>query len=222
MNPPFTTDQFLDVFARYNRAVWPAQPLFYLLAALVLWLAWRPGRRAGAVIAGALAFLWAWMGVVYHWMFFRAVNPAAAGFAGLFVLQAALLLHAGTVRPRLAFRPRADAAGVAGGVLVAYALVAYPLLGLAFGQAYPRTPTLGLPCPTVIFTLGVLLWAQRVPARMLLIPAAWSLLGAFAAHQHGIVQDYGLPAAGAAGTALILWTRRTGRAPGGGAVLARA
>lgn len=224
MNPPFTTDQFLEVFARYNGAVWPAHGLFYLLAALVLWLAWRPRPRAGVIIAGVLAFFWAWMGVAYHWTFFRAINPAAAGFAALFVLQAALFVHAGMNRPpRLTFRVRGGPASLAGWVLVAYALVAYPLLGLAVGQAYPRMPTFGLPCPTVIFTFGVLLWADRPPLRLLLVPGAWSVLGAFAAAQHGIVQDYGLPAAALAGTALILWRRRRTRgAPGPGSALAHA
>ena len=32
MNIPFTTDQFLDVFATYNHAVWPMQVVHVLLA----------------------------------------------------------------------------------------------------------------------------------------------------------------------------------------------
>ena len=223
MKPPFSTAEFLDVFARYNQAVWPAQPLFYLLAALVLWLAWRPRARSGPVIAGVLAFFWAWMGVVYHWGFFRPINPAAALFAALFVLQAVLLLHAGMMRPRLAFRPGRGPASFAGAVLVVYALIVYPLLGVAFGEAYPRTPTFGLPCPTTIFTLGMLLWVEPgTPIRLIVIPVAWSLLGAMAAYQHGIVQDYGLLAAGIVTAALVLAQRRPTRVAGGAASLSRA
>ena len=205
MRMPFTTAQFLDVFARYNEAVWPAQPLFYALAAVVVGLALRPAARSGRIAGGVLAFFWAWMGVVYHWGFFSGINPAAYLFAAAFAAEAVLLLDAGVLRPRLSFRARGDAPGIAGAVLVAYALVLYPLLGYAAGQVYPRTPTFGLPCPTTIFTFGVLLWAEgRVPVRVMVIPVLWSALGASAALSHGIAQDYGLVAAGLAGAALVL------------------
>jgi hypothetical protein len=210
---PFTTAQFLEVFARYNQAVWPAPLLFYLLAALVLCLAWRPQPGAGKAIAGVLAFFWAWMAVIYHWVFFRAVNPAAALFGAAFLLQAALLFHAGLMRPRLAFRVRPGPAGSTGTILVVYALVAYPLLGTLFGEGYPRDPTFGLPCPTTIFTLGVLLWAEeQLPVRLLVIPIAWSLIATVAAAQHGIVQDYALPASGLAAAVLVPWMNRRGAA----------
>lgn len=213
MNTPFTTAEFLDVFARYNRAVWPAQLVLYLLAGLVLWLAWRrPGARGGRVVAGLLAVFWGWMAVAYHAAFFTAVNPAAWLFAALFGVEAILFADA-AARSRPAFRPARTPAGIAGAALVAYALVVYPLIGQVAGPAYPRAPTFGLPCPTVIFTLGVLLWAERgsVPARLLPVPAAWSLLGAVAAYRHGIVQDYGLLVAGLVATPLVVWTRRQGR-----------
>jgi hypothetical protein len=214
VNTPFTTAEFLDVFARYNRGVWPAQVLFYALAAAVLYLAWRPRARSGLVICGALALTWAWMGIVYHALYFSRVNPVAWVFAGAFLLQSALLLHAAVSRGGPSFRPRADLAGVAGAVLVLYALVVYPLIGYADGQRYPATPTFGLPCPTVIFTFGVLLWAvPRLPVRLLVIPTLWALLGTSAARSHGIAQDYALPVAAAVAIGVAVWGRGRFQAP---------
>jgi DMSO/TMAO reductase YedYZ heme-binding membrane subunit len=66
MSMPFTTAQFLDVFARYNEAVWPAQLLLVALAVVAAGLALRPAALSGRVVSGVLAFFWAWMGVVYH------------------------------------------------------------------------------------------------------------------------------------------------------------
>ena len=34
---PFTVDEFFSVFSAYNNAIWPAQLLAYLLAAVALW-----------------------------------------------------------------------------------------------------------------------------------------------------------------------------------------
>ena len=212
MSPPFSTAEFLAVFARYNQGVWPAQLLFYALAAAVLWFAWRPRSRSGLVIGGALAFFWAWMGIVYHALYFSRINPAAWLFTGAFLLQAALLLHAALSRRGLSFRLHADVAGFAGAVLTAYALVVYPLIGYAVGQRYPRRPTFGLPCPTTIFTFGVLLWAApRIAPRLLLIPTLWAMLGISAASAHGIVQDYGLPVAAVVVWGAAVWSKSRAR-----------
>ncbi len=77
-----------------------------------------------------------------------------------------------------------------------YALVIYPLVGRLAGHAYPRIPTFGLPCPTTIFTLGMLLLARRpVPWSLFVIPIGWSFVGAVAALELGVPQDLALPAA---------------------------
>lgn len=204
MDAPFTADGFLAVFARYNHAVWPAQlALAGIAAALVLLALRRPGatRRAAPLV---LAGLWAWMAIAYHALFFTAINPLAYAFALLFLVQAALFGAAAVPGRGMRLAPRTDLRGVAGALMVVYALVFYPLVGMAAGHAYPAAPTFGLPCPTTIFTFGILLWAEeRVVIRLLVIPVLWSLLGISAAVQFGIVQDYGLPIAAAA--ALVLW-----------------
>ncbi len=215
MNPPFSAEQFLGVFEQYNRAVWPMPLLFYVVALLLVVLAVRPRPGPGRWIGGLLALLWAWMGVVYHWSFFTAINPAAYLFGALFVLQAALFVAAAATRSGLVFRVHRDVPGVVGAVLIGYALVVYPLLGALAGHPFPRGPTLGLPCPTVIFTFGLLLWAAAsVPPWLLVIPALWSLLGVSAARSFGIVEDYALPLAAALGVGLIVSSRLRGQRSG--------
>jgi hypothetical protein len=192
MRLPFTVDQFLDVFGRFNAAIWPAQLGAYGLGVLALALALRGGRGARAVpflLAGA----WAFVGVAYHLVFFADVNPAARLFGWLFLLQAALFLRVAFRRP-FSFRWARGPRAVAGLVLVAYAGILYPLLGEAAGRAYPRAPVFGVaPCPTTIFTFGLLLLAAgEVPWWLLVIPGVWALVGVSAALQLGIREDLGL------------------------------
>ena len=212
---PFSSEQFLQVFTEYNRGVWPSQ-LFLNSAALVAVCYAAAGRaRSGKVVPLILAALWLWAGVVYHMTFFAAVNKAAYIFGAAFILQALLLVGAGLRGHALSFRFKADACGFAGAVIVAYSLVAYPVLGYFLGHEYPASPTFGAPCPVTIYTFGVLLWAEgRVPARLLLVPLAWSLVGGSAAFELGMAEDFGMTIAAAACAILIASRNRKLRVEG--------
>jgi hypothetical protein len=210
MGVPFTVEQFLGVFVQYNQAIWPMQVVAYLLGAGAVALAVRPTRYSGRIIAGILGFFWLWMGVVYHLMNFSAINPAAVGFGAAFVLEGALFLLVGALAGRLSFQPSLRPAALAGALFIAYAMVVYPILGALFGHVYPASPVFGVaPCPTTIFTFGLLLWsATRVPKYLLVVPFLWSLLGFSAAVSLGVREDFGLVIAGLLGTALIVWRDR--------------
>lgn len=201
---PFTVDQFLEVFARYNVAVLPAQLVFYAMGILAICLALQ--RKAGfsKVVSLILAVLWIWMGLVYHFWFFSPINSAALIFALFFVLQGILFFIAGVWKQQLDFRFRLNLFGIIGGAFLLYALVIYPALGYWFGHRYPAAPTFGLPCPTTIFTFGILLWTnRRVPLYLLAIPLGWSFMGLWAAISLGIPEDFGLLPAGLIGSLLI-------------------
>jgi hypothetical protein len=81
--------------------------------------------------------------------------------------------------------------------LILYALILYPIVGSLLGHVYPSSPTFGLPCPTTIFTFGMLLWVRKPPLIVLIIPVLWSIVGFSAALQLGIKEDIGLPMAAA-------------------------
>lgn len=210
---PFSTREFFEVFGRYNVAVFPAQLFLYGVAALII--ANVIERERPRLVLVLLAVLWLWMGIVYHLVFFALVNPAARVFGIGFVLQAGILMWAAR-RPaaRSGVTPRPFAA-LAGKILVAYALLGYPLIGYLAGHRYPETPTFGAPCPTTIFTLGVLLWVHRdVPRWVMAIPVIWTIIGTSAAVQLGVPEDYGLTVAGLVSVIALLpaW-RRIARGP---------
>jgi len=193
---PFGREEFLDVIAAYNVAVAPLQLALLALAAAALALPLVHVPRAGRWVAAALSVLWLWMGVVYHIGFFSGINPAAFLFGALFVVQGGLFAAIAASRglPPPAWR---GVRGMAAGVLLIYSLVAYPALADALGHAYPRLPTFGLPCPTTIFTLALLILGEHRPPRFLfVIPALWSLIGLAAALQLGMWEDLGLAIAG--------------------------
>jgi hypothetical protein len=200
MNLPFTRDQFFEVFARYNEGVMPLQLALLLLAlsAFGAMVIRRPG--SDRVVSAILAGLWAWMGIVYHFNYFAPVNPAAPVFAAMFLAAAALFAWAGVVRGRLVFDDDSRARRIVGHALIAYALVGYPIVSLLLGRQYPDVPTFGVPCPTTIFTMGMLAFLSRpFPRYVLVVPIAWAFIGGQAAFLLGVPEDLGLWLAGLAG-----------------------
>ena len=205
---PFTHEAFIDVFSVYNTAIWPAQVVAYLLGATVLLLLLRPTPRAGRAIAAILGLMWLWTGLAYHALHFSAINRAAYGFAALFVLQGLMLAWAGAAgHPE--FRVRRGVRGGVGLGMIFYAMLLYPAIGALAGQSYPAMPVFGVaPCPLAIFTFGVLLLADPLPLRLLIVPLLWSLVGGSAAFLLHVPQDWALLLSGILVAAALLLDRR--------------
>lgn len=200
---PFTIDQFIGVFVSYNIAIWPAQLLLNAMAFATIVLSIKRFPQSDRIVSTILGLLWLWIGLVYHWAFFTAVNPAAFVFGILCVAQGGLFFWM-AARAAMQYRVATHWRGSIGSVFVLYGLLIYPALGYVLGHVFPASPTFGAPCPTTIFTFGILLWARDVPRYLLIIPALWSLIGSSAAFSLGIREDFGLLVAGLVGTC-VLW-----------------
>jgi len=207
---PFPTEQFFQVFEKYNQTVFPMQFALILAAIAAVTLATNPKPFANKIISGLLGFLWLWAGVAYHLIFFTKISPPAYFFGASFVFQGLLFLYEGVLRNRLSFLASRRFHGIIGAILIVYALAIYPLIGYALGRTFPTSPTFGVPCPTTIFTFGLLLWTdKRFPLSLLIVPILWSIVGTSAALSFGIKEDFGLLVAGTIGTASIIWRNLT-------------
>ena len=197
---PFSSEQFFALFGHYNLAIWPAQLVAYALAVFLVWSVvtrrtWN--WRATAFILGAF---WLWNGLVYHLTYFTGINPAAYGFAALFVAQGIAFIGSGIRAPDATITIQCDACSIIAATLILYAMVVYSIIGTLVGHGWPRAPMFGIaPCPTTIFTLAVLMLARQSSSFWLAaIPIVWALIGATAAVLLGVSEDLGLVASVAA------------------------
>ena len=177
----------------------------WLLTVIVLAVSVR--RHVDRLLAGVLALHWLWSGILYHWLYFATINPAARLFAILFAGQAGLFAWLGIMRGHLEFRWGRRLPQVLGAVLIVYGLV-YPALVVASGLHWPRMPAFGVPCPTTLVTLGLLLELEpRAPRALIVIPVIWALVGGSAALLLGVLPDSMLLVGGAAALVAVISPR---------------
>ena len=132
-------------------------------------------------------------------MLFRSV------FAAVSLAAAAAFVWLGVYRSSLRFHAGLNAGKIVGLCMMAFSLAVYPVLGALLGDHYPAAPTFGLPCPTTIFTFGVLLMAARpVPGMLVIFPLAWAVIGSFAAFLLDVTQDLALVPTATFGVYLLL------------------
>lgn len=196
MHPPFTPEQFFDVFRRYNETVWPAQVLLLAAGIAAVVAAYRANAhrswRWAQFALALLAVLWLWAGVSYHKAFFAQLTPAGEIFGSLFVAEAGLLLLC-LWQSDTPFARASQAGTVAGSILLVYALAVYPALTFLLGHRYPAMPTFGTPCPVTIFTFGIFcLLPASIPRFATAIPLLWAVIGSSAAIVLDVPADAGL------------------------------
>jgi len=202
---PFTAEQFYEVFRTYNEAVWPAQWMLLGLAAMAIYLVLRPRPWSHRAVSAILAGLWVWLAIAYHFVFFAAINPLAYAFGAASLGGALVFLWQGVVRGELRFAAGNSGFHYAGWVLIAFALLVYPVWSWLEGHRYPAMPTFGLPCPITIFTIGMLALQTTPHVRApLSVPVLWCFIGGQAAFLLNVRPDLGLVAAGLLGSVMLI------------------
>jgi hypothetical protein len=191
MKTPFTREQFFAVFESYNSKVFPFQLLILLLGIVMLSLLHSRHSFKNKVIGMYLGALWIWSGLFYHILFFTEINEAAFIFGGAFVIQGVLILVSTFFKDHLNFDFKPQATNYLGYFFVLFGLIIYPLIGYFSQRSLLMTITLGLPCPSTIFTFGFLMLIRdRVPKYLLIIPSLWAIVGVTAAINFGVYQDF--------------------------------
>ncbi|MGE5382190.1 MAG: DUF6064 family protein [Omnitrophica WOR_2 bacterium] len=191
MKTPFSNEQFLAVFEQYNVSVFPAQIIILLLGFLALKLVFRSGVRKSIYVSSFLAILWLWSGIVYHIGFFSDLNKPAIVFGLLFIIQGVLIIYEGWFKKALAFSFTQIISNDIGLFFVLFGLIIYPFISWFTEKSLVHIISAGLPCPSVIITLGFfMLNSARIKWYLFIIPVLWSIIGISAALNFGIYQDF--------------------------------
>lgn len=204
----FSPQTYYRLFELYNQNIRPAQIVSFLLGLVILWLLYR-GDRHGRWIAAILAAYWLWIAVAFHWLWYKSINWAAAYFAGLFVIEALLLIWAGIIRDRLRFDAVQPLFRRAGTAIFLFALLLQPLIGPLAGRAWTQVQVFGVaPDPTAVGTLGILLVPDhRIHWGLMIMPLLWCIISGATLWAMESPDALLLPVTGGLVLVLAVWKR---------------
>jgi hypothetical protein len=190
MKTPFTTEQFFHVIEQYNSAIFPFQFILIILGIIAVVFLHTNKEKYNNLISGFLAFLWLWIGIAYHIVFFTDINKAAYGFGAISILQGIFFLIE-LRKGKLVYSFTKNSRSYLGYFFIVFGLIIYPVISFLMGENFSETISLGLPCPTTIMTFGFLmLTSNKLSKYLLIIPTVWAIIGTGAAINFGVTQDY--------------------------------
>jgi hypothetical protein len=167
----FSPRVYYRLIELHNAALWPLQLATVALGLLVLFAALRGGPAASRVAFAILGALWVWVAWSYLWERYASINWAIAYAAPLFTTQGLALIWCGTIREKLQLAPVTGLVSAAAAVLLATAVIAYPLIAPLIGRPWAAAETFGIfPEPTALATLAILAGVPRAGALLMIIP----------------------------------------------------
>jgi hypothetical protein len=193
----FSPRTYYRLFDLYNAALWPAHVLALAIGFAIPALLVRGGDRLSRVAGILLAACWLWVAWAFLFNRYAMINWAAAWFAGLFVVQTALLVLAGTVGGGIESASQLRRAGAV--ALFSFALLIQPMIGPAMGRPWTQAEVFGMaPDPTALGTLGFALLLPTAGRRWLLLvlPLLWCAISGATLWTMGSPDALVLPAAG--------------------------
>jgi len=212
-------EDFFSTLQSYNEIVVPVAAFTFVLGMVAVFLASSKPKHSGQIISFILSFLWMWSGVVFFILFYglqevvflNVTMPGVWYLSGvLWIIQSLVFLFVGVFKASLSFKLGSDRQSAVGAVMIVYAMIIYPLIGLLTGRSYPEYPIFGVaPCPVTIFTFGMLQWTDRkIPLFVAIIPLVWAFLGVMPVLALDVWADVGLILSGIIGFTLILVRNR--------------
>ena len=206
----FSPRVYYRLIELHNEALWPLQVAAAGTGIAVLFAALRGGPAASRVAFAILGALWMWIAWSYLWERYASINWAVAYAAPLFAAQGLALLWCGAIRDKLRLPPVMGLASAAAAVLLATAVIAYPLIAPLMGRPWTAAETFGIfPEPTALATLAVLACVPRGGALLVVIPLLWCALASEVLWLLGS-PDFFIPATAALAAVLLAILRRRG------------
>ena len=179
---------FWNTIAQYNAGTWVYQILISIIAiALTISLFRHPTKVVKYAMKMFLAFLNAWIAIVYYYIYCepRNFNNIFAVFWGIMVLFWLYDLFIGHTPFERTYKYDKLS------ILLCLLPLIYPLFSLTRGLHFPMMTSPVMPCSVAVFTIGLLLaFSKKVNIFLVLFLTHWALIGFTKVYFFKIPEDF--------------------------------
>lgn len=179
---------FWNTIGQYNAGTWVYQILITIIAiALTISLFRRPTKMVKYAMKIFLAFLNAWIAIVYYYIYCepRSFNNVFAVFWGIMVLFWLYDLFIGHTPFERTYKYDKLS------ILLCLLPLIYPLFSLVRGLHFPIMTSPIMPCSVAVFTIGLLLaFSKKVNIFLVLFLTHWALIGFTKVYFFKIPEDF--------------------------------
>jgi hypothetical protein len=179
---------FWNTIAQYNVGTWIYQIIISIIAiALTITLFKRPTKMVKYAMKIFLAFLNAWIAIVYYFIYCepRSFNNVFAIFWGIMVLFWLYDLLIGHTPFERTYKYDKLS------ILLCLLPLIYPLFSLVRGLHFPMMTSPVMPCSVAVFTIGLLLtFSKKVNIFLVLFLTHWALIGFTKVYFFKIPEDF--------------------------------
>ncbi len=169
---PITMDVYIHLFSRANTNLWPFTPVFALLGVVLLAFV---SRQQLKYTCWLLIIAWCFCGYQFHIKLLNELNWVGLYFAGLFFLQAALLLlfNLTASQPKKVSKNQQKF----GLLFMLTSMILFLIIPAFNDRSWQSVEIFSIaPNPTSLLTIGALIALNIRRWWLFFIPSAWCLL----------------------------------------------
>lgn len=173
---PYDSEILLIILGQYNATHWPLHLLMGLLVLVIFAQVMRPFICGHRIVFLGLSLFFFVTGIRYLGITYAMLNWIGPFYGFGFVLQGGFFFWLAVRQEVPVPHYQTSHAGRFALFVLIYAAVGHSLLEYVLHGSPPGIQTVGLtPTPTILFTLGILLFVPKpLPGIILIIPLLWS------------------------------------------------
>ncbi|MDR5587913.1 MULTISPECIES: DUF6064 family protein [Clostridium] len=193
---------FWNTISNYNKSTWIAQLIICAIGLVLTRLIYiKPTKIVKISLKIFLSFSFAWISIVFFIL--NGSNELNKYLTATLFGSIALLFFIDIFKDNIIFERNKRFNKL---VFILYILfLAYPLISIILGHAYPAITTWLMPCPLVVYSITLLVsFSTKVDYKILILLIFWALTGLPKIFMFGVPEDFILFLSGI--LAIYVWT----------------
>ena len=149
------------MISSYHLSTWPMPVVMYVISVIMIF-AVISGKSAGRrIVSFGLMLVWFWMGLMVNTYKLGYSHSEVILVTIISIISGLIFFVKGTIYDKLPFSFSANIQTYLSIFFLSFALTIEPIAAEIAGLGFPYSETIGLPGPTILFTLGLMITIEK-------------------------------------------------------------